>query len=92
MLLGLTMPDAGEITLLGHPVPEAAREGRIRVGVVPQVDNLDPDFTVRENLLVYGRYFGLTPARGARSACRGCWNSPRSRRAPTARSRSSPAA
>ncbi len=62
MLLGLTDPDAGEITLLGHPVPKAAREGRIRVGVVPQVDNLDPDFTVRENLLVYGRYFGLTHA------------------------------
>ena len=62
MLLGLTVPDAGEITLLDHPVPKAAREGRIRVGVVPQVDNLDPDFTVRENLLVYGRYFGLTQA------------------------------
>jgi lipooligosaccharide transport system ATP-binding protein len=62
MLLGLTNPDAGEITLLDHPVPEAAREGRIRVGVVPQIDNLDPDFTVRENLLVYGRYFGLAPA------------------------------
>ena len=62
MLLGLTHPDAGEITLLGHPVPKAAREGRIRVGVVPQVDNLDPDFTVRENLLVYGRYFGLAKA------------------------------
>ena len=60
MLLGLTHPDAGDITLLGHPVPKAAREGRIRVGVVPQVDNLDPDFTVRENLLVYGRYFGLS--------------------------------
>lgn len=60
MLLGLTHPDAGTITLLGHPVPQAAREGRVRVGVVPQVDNLDPDFTVRENLLVYGRYFGLT--------------------------------
>jgi lipooligosaccharide transport system ATP-binding protein len=60
MLLGLTHPDAGRITLLDHPVPEAAREGRIRVGVVPQMDNLDPDFTVRENLLVYGRYFGLT--------------------------------
>ena len=55
MLLGLTTPDAGEIRLLGHPVPQAAREGRIRVGVVPQVDNLDPDFTVRENLVVYGR-------------------------------------
>ena len=62
MLLGLTHPDAGTITLLDHPVPEAAREGRIRVGVVPQIDNLDPDFTVRENLLVYGRYFGLTQA------------------------------
>jgi lipooligosaccharide transport system ATP-binding protein len=59
MLLGLTNPDAGTITLLGHPVPRAAREGRIRVGVVPQVDNLDPDFTVSENLVVYGRYFGL---------------------------------
>jgi lipooligosaccharide transport system ATP-binding protein len=59
MLLGLTVPDAGTITLLGHPVPQAAREGRIRVGVVPQIDNLDPDFTVRENLIVYGRYFGL---------------------------------
>jgi lipooligosaccharide transport system ATP-binding protein len=62
MLLGLTIPDAGEITLLDHPVPQAAREGRIRVGVVPQIDNLDPDFTVRENLLVYGRYFGLSQA------------------------------
>jgi lipooligosaccharide transport system ATP-binding protein len=62
MLLGLTVPDAGDITLLGHPVPRAAREGRIRVGVVPQIDNLDPDFTVRENLVVYGRYFGIPAA------------------------------
>jgi lipooligosaccharide transport system ATP-binding protein len=62
MLLGLTVPDSGEITLLGHPVPKAAREGRIRVGVVPQIDNLDPDFTVRENLVVYGRYFGIAKA------------------------------
>ena len=59
MMLGLVQPDGGEITLLGHPVPQAAREGRIRVGVVPQMDNLDPDFTVRENLVVFGRYFGL---------------------------------
>ena len=62
MLLGLTHPDGGTIDLLGHPVPKAAREGRIRVGVVPQIDNLDPDFTVRENLVVYGRYFGLREA------------------------------
>lgn len=63
LTLGLTEPDSGRITLLDHEVPEQAREARQRVGVVPQLDNLDPDFTVRENLLVYGRYFGL--ARGA---------------------------
>jgi lipooligosaccharide transport system ATP-binding protein len=58
--LGLTHPDAGEIALLGEPVPSRAREARTRVGVVPQFDNLDPDFTVRENLAVYGRYFGIS--------------------------------
>jgi len=57
--LGLTSPAAGSIRLLGHPVPEQAREARTRVGVVPQFDNLDPDFTIAENLLVFGRYFGL---------------------------------
>src|SRR5512146_203293 len=59
MLLGLVEPDGGKAMLLDLPVPQAAREARIRVGVVPQMDNLDPDFTVAENLLVYGRYFGL---------------------------------
>jgi lipooligosaccharide transport system ATP-binding protein len=57
--LGLSDPDGGDITMLGLPVPGRAREARARTGIVPQVDNLDPDFTVRENLLVYGRYFGL---------------------------------
>jgi lipooligosaccharide transport system ATP-binding protein len=47
------------VVLMGRPVPGEAREARVRVGVVPQMDNLDPDFTVAENLLVYGRYFGL---------------------------------
>jgi lipooligosaccharide transport system ATP-binding protein len=55
--LGLTDPNAGAITLVGEPVPEAARQARVRVGVVPQMDNLDPDFTVVENLRIYGRYF-----------------------------------
>jgi lipooligosaccharide transport system ATP-binding protein len=62
LCLGLADPDGGEITLLGMPVPKAAREARIRLGVVPQVDNIDPDFTVLENLLVYGRYFGMPDA------------------------------
>ena len=59
LCLGLADADAGEIRLLGNEVPARAREARARVGVVPQFDNLDPDFSVAENLLVYGRYFGL---------------------------------
>lgn len=59
LLLGLIAPDSGEIELLGNRVPQHAREARLRVGVVPQMDNLDPDFTVAENLMVYGRYFGM---------------------------------
>jgi lipooligosaccharide transport system ATP-binding protein len=62
LCLGLVDPDAGAIEVLGLPVPERAREARRRIGVVPQADNLDPDFTVEENLLVYGRYFGLPDA------------------------------
>ena len=61
LCLGLIEPDGGEIELLGEPVPKRAREARARVGVVPQFDNLDPDFTVEENLVVYGRYFGIDP-------------------------------
>ena len=60
LCLGLIQPDGGDIELLGEPVPRRAREARVRVGVVPQFDNLDPDFTVAENLQVYGRYFGVT--------------------------------
>ena len=60
--LGLIEPDGGTIEMVGEPVPQAARRARIRVGVVPQQDNLDPDFTVTENLQVYGRYFGIDPA------------------------------
>ncbi|MDH4215483.1 MAG: ATP-binding cassette domain-containing protein, partial [Gallionella sp.] len=60
LLLGLIDPDGGDLSLLGLAVPHHAREARLRVGVVPQMDNLDPDFTVAENLLVYGRYFGMT--------------------------------
>ncbi len=59
LCLGLMEPAAGEIELLGEPVPRRAREARRRVGVVPQFDNLDPDFTVAENLIVYARYFGM---------------------------------
>jgi lipooligosaccharide transport system ATP-binding protein len=52
-------PSAGELTILGlDPVADGAKI-RARLGVVPQEDTLDAELTVRENLLIYGRYFGL---------------------------------
>ena len=59
MILGSTVPSAGELQVLGCPVPEQARVMRHRVGVVPQHDNLDPDFSVEENLYSYASFFGL---------------------------------
>jgi lipooligosaccharide transport system ATP-binding protein len=59
MCLGLTAPDAGEVTAFGLPMPQEALAIKQRLGVVSQMDTLDPDFSCAENLLVYGRYFGL---------------------------------
>ena len=75
------IPTRGTILLGGLPVPQRGREARIRVGVVPQMDNLDPDFTVAENLLVYGRYFGLADATHPPRASRRCSTSRASRQA-----------
>ncbi|MGD8940207.1 MAG: ATP-binding cassette domain-containing protein, partial [Gammaproteobacteria bacterium] len=59
MILGVTPKSAGDLSVFGLSVPEYSREIRTRIGVVPQADNLDPDFTVAENLQVYASYFGL---------------------------------
>jgi lipooligosaccharide transport system ATP-binding protein len=60
MLMGLADFDEGELTVLGRSLPAQARAVRARMGLVPQADNLDPDFTVRENLFMYARFFGLS--------------------------------
>ncbi len=52
-------PSAGELSILGLDPLTDGREIRSRLGVVPQEDTLDSELTVRENLLIYGRYFGL---------------------------------
>src|ERR1700753_3602615 len=52
-------PPGGEITNLGRDPVRDGSAIRARLGVVPQEDTLDVELTVRENLLVYGRYFGL---------------------------------
>jgi lipooligosaccharide transport system ATP-binding protein len=49
----------GTLRVKGLNVEKEGREIKGMLGVVPQEDNLDPDFTVMENLLVYARYFGL---------------------------------
>ena len=66
MIMGLTRPSAGRLTLFGRDVAELPREQRRRIGLVPQEDNLDPDLSVTQNLQVYGRYFGLPAALIAR--------------------------
>jgi lipooligosaccharide transport system ATP-binding protein len=62
MCLGLTAPDAGSITAFGLSMPRDALAIKSQLGVVSQMDTLDPDFTCSENLLVYGRYFGMNAA------------------------------
>lgn len=59
MLVGNAPLSAGRLRVMGYSIPEEARAMRRKIGIVPQSDNLDPDFTVVENLSVYGRYFGL---------------------------------
>lgn len=60
MAMGLTPLSGGTLSVFGLPVNENASAIRARVGIVPQADNLDPDFTVEENLYVYASFFGLS--------------------------------
>jgi len=62
MCLGLSAPDSGSIHALGLEMPRDALAIKAQLGVVSQMDTLDPDFTCAENLLVYGRYFGVKDA------------------------------
>ncbi len=59
MILGQSPIDAGDLHVFGLPVRQRGSEIRQRAGVVPQIDNLDPDFTVVENLRIYGSYFNV---------------------------------
>ncbi len=66
MCLGLTAPDAGEITFApggaALRMPQDALAIKEKLGIVSQFDSLDPDFSCSENLLVFGRYFGMKDA------------------------------
>jgi lipooligosaccharide transport system ATP-binding protein len=59
MLGCVSPPTDGELVILGRDPRHDGPQIRARLGVVPQEDTLDVELTVRENLLIYGRYFGL---------------------------------
>ena len=68
-MIGCTSPSSGgTLSVLGMDPATHGPEIRSRLGVVPQADTLDEELTVRENLLIYGRYFGLSRAECARRA------------------------
>ncbi len=59
MMYCFLLPTSGELTLGGKSVTTNCREIKAMVGVAPQEDNLDPDFSVIKNLTVYSRYFDI---------------------------------
>lgn len=62
MLMGLTTVGDGTLQVLGSDARTLSRQELAGIGLVPQDDNLDPDLSVRLNLEVYGRYFGVDRA------------------------------
>jgi lipooligosaccharide transport system ATP-binding protein len=64
----VSSPTAGELRILGMDPDRDGPRIRGRLGVCPQLDNLDPDLTVFENLTTYARYFGIPRSEGRRRA------------------------
>ena len=72
MIGGVSQRTSGSLSIMGLDPEQHGPEVRAHLGVVPQQDNLDEELKVRDNLLVYGRYFGLPmsylQAQGRRAA------------------------
>ena len=62
MIAAVSPPTSGELTILGMDPATDGAAIRARLGVCPQEDTLDSELNVRENLVVYGRYFGIPKA------------------------------
>ena len=58
----------GSLSVAGMNVSTQSREIKKMVGVAPQEDNLDPDFTVAQNLQVYARYFNISKVEASKRA------------------------
>ncbi len=68
MVGAVSTRSGGDLSILGLDPDSNGPEIRSQLGVVPQQDNLDSELRVRENLLVYGRYFGIPRAQIAKRA------------------------
>jgi lipooligosaccharide transport system ATP-binding protein len=68
MIACVSPRSGGSLQVLGMDPEVDGPRIRARIGVVPQLDNLDAELTVRENLEIYGRYFGLSRAHVRRKA------------------------
>lgn len=61
-------PSSGDVKVFGMDVNKNPGEIKARIGVMPQDDNLDPDFSVLENLIVYARYFDIPKKESSKTA------------------------
>jgi lipooligosaccharide transport system ATP-binding protein len=59
MIAAVAARTSGQMRVAGLDPEQQGPEVRARLGVIPQQDNLDEELTVRENIIMYGRYFGL---------------------------------
>ena len=59
MIAAVAARTSGQMQVAGLDPEKQGPEVRARLGVIPQQDNLDEELTVRENIIMYGRYFGL---------------------------------
>ena len=62
LLTAQAIADAGELEVLGHPLPAESKQARAAMGVVPQLDNLDVTLTVEQNLLVFSYLYRVPRA------------------------------
>ena len=68
MVQAVAPPSSGSLQVLGLDPQREGKRIRQQLGVCPQEDNLDPDLTVQQNLVLYARYFGVRRTQAVRRA------------------------
>jgi lipooligosaccharide transport system ATP-binding protein len=68
MLSTVSKPSSGSLNIFGLSSVTHASEIKMQLGIVPQLNTLDEELTVRQNIEVYGRYFGLSRSRARKAA------------------------